>query len=268
MAVTGNVSIDHVEAETILHQVLLPKKTKNLFNKRRKDLHAFFEYAKDFHGLRLNPVAPIKKIPLDRKNQPMPTHGEYAKLLLKVGPGQDRNLIVTIAESGARRSEVFRITWSDDVNFNNRLLRLGNRKNRARVMKYRQIPMSDDLFDVLKDQLKMRLPQSDYVFQNKAVWMDKNGKIVRKHPNYGGRFTARRKFIRGICKRATVKPMGFHSLRRYFASKLVEQGEDLETIRGLMGHHAVSVTDRYIQRVKDDSFKFLVHSGITQNEKG
>lgn len=271
MAITGNIPIIQVEPEIILHKILLPQTTNNLYNKRRKDLHVFFEYAKDFHGLRFNPVAPIKKIPQERKDQPMPTHGEYAKLLLKVGSGQDRNLIITIAESGARRSEVFRLTWSDDVDFHNRTLRLGNRKNRARVMKYRYVPMSDELYNILQNQFKGRLPQSDFVFQNRAVWKDKEGRTVRRHPNYGQGFTARRKFMRGLSKRAGVKPLGFHSLRRYFASKLVEQGEDLETIRQLMGHHAVSTTDRYIQRVKDDVKSFskkLAHGLVHDNEKG
>ena len=71
-------------------------------------------------------------------------------------------------------------------------------------------------------------------------------------PRYGDRFTARRKFMKGLCKTAKVKAMGFHALRRYFASKLVENGEDLETVRFLMGHKAVSTTDKYVYRLKSD----------------
>jgi len=68
----------------------------------------------------------------------------------------------------------------------------------------------------------------------------------------GKGFTTRRRFMLGLCEKAKVKPMGFHALRRYFASKLVENREDLETIRQLMGHDAVSTTDRYIYRLKSD----------------
>jgi integrase len=249
---TGNITLDKVDPATILHKVLMPQKTGNLYNKRRKDLHSFFEYARKFHGLPFNPVAVIDKVPQDRKPQPVPTHGEYAKLLMKVGPGQDRNLIITLAESGARRSEVFRLTWSEDVDFEEQTLRLGNKKNRAREMKFRFVPMSDDLYKALRDQFKRRLSHSDFVFQNRAVWKDKEGRVVKRHPNYGGRFTARRRFMRGLCKEAGVKPMGFHALRRYFASKLIEDGKDLETIRYLMGHATVSTTDRYIYRLKSD----------------
>jgi site-specific recombinase XerD len=41
-------------------------------------------------------------------------------------------------------------------------------------------------------------------------------------------------------------------VRRYFASKLVGQKENLETIRHhLMGHPTVSNTDRYFKRLKN-----------------
>ena len=255
MAALGNISIDQVDPGIILHNVLLKQKTPQLYNKRRKDLSAFFEYAIDFHGAPFNPVKATKKRPVTRAKQPMPTYGEFAKLLLKAGPGQDRNMLIIFSECGARKSEGLRLTWSDDVDFHNRLLRLGNRKNKQREMKYRYIPMSDKLYDALKDQFRRRLPKNDFVFQNRAVWG--SGKKMLKHPNYGERFTHRRKFMSGLCKKAEVKRMGFHSLRRFYASKLVEQGLDLETIRERMGHHAVSVTDRYIQRIRDDETSSL-----------
>lgn len=262
ISIVGNLPIHQVESETILHDILMPQKTTSLYNKRRKDLRAFFEYAKDFHGLRLNPVVPIKKIPRERENQPMPTHGELAKLLENMLPGQDKRMIIFFSECGARKSEGLRLTWSNDIDFINREIRLGSRKNRARILKYRYVPMTEKSYDILKKQLKEKLPDNDYVFQNRAVWKDKKGNIVRKHPNYGERFTARRKFIQGVCKKAEIKHFGFHGLRRYYASNLVSEGLDLETIRERLGHSAVSVTDRYILRIKDD-LKQSVHENST-----
>ncbi|MCF8145639.1 MAG: site-specific integrase [Deltaproteobacteria bacterium] len=252
IATVGDIPADEVQPAMILHEILLKQPTAQLYNHRRKDLSTFFDYAVDFHGVKFNPVKAIKKLPSDRANQPVPTQGEYAKLLLILGPGQDRNLIITLAEAGPRRSEVFRITWSDDVDFRNRLLRLGSRKNQKRELRYRYIPMSNNLYKALQDQFRRRLSHSDYVFQNRAEWIDKNGNVTRRHPNYGQKFTARRKFIRGLCKKAGIKQFGFHGLRRYYASKLVSEGLDLETIRDRMGHHAVSVTDKYIKRIKED----------------
>jgi integrase len=114
--------------------------------------------------------------------------------------------------------------------------------------------MNDELYEALQDQWKAKLPHSDYVFQNRAVWKDKEGKTVRRHPNYGDRYTARRRFMRGLCKKAGIdKRIGFHALRRFFASMLADNREKLGTIQKLLGHANVSTTDRYIHRLKDDT---------------
>lgn len=252
MKLTGNIAIDHITPADILSGIILMQPTPNLANKRRKDLRSFFEHCRNFHDLAHNPIMHIDKIPQERKPQPVPTDVEYAKLLLKTGDRQDRNMLIAFANSGARRSELFRIKFSEDVDFSERLLRLGSRKNKARELRYREIPMNQALYNTLQDQFKRRLPSSDYVFQNRAIWEDKEGRITRRHPNYGDRFTARRRYMAGLCKAAKVKPMGFHAMRRYFASKLIENGEDLETIRHLMGHKSASTTDRYIYRLKSD----------------
>jgi len=268
MALTGNVAIEQISPAEILGGLILTKKTHNLANKRRKDLHAFFEHCRKFHGLARNPITDIAKFPQERKAQPVPTDTELAKLLLVAGGRQDRNMLVAFANSGARRSELFRCKFSEDVDFAERMLRLGNRKNRAREMRYRFVPMNDALNDALQDQFRHRLPDSDYVFQVRAEWVDRDGNVTRRHPKWGDRFTARRRYMKGLCKQAKVKAMGFHSLRRYFASKLVENGEDLETVRYLLGHATVSTTDRYVYRLRADmnTIRAAVHA--IQKPKG
>lgn len=247
----GNIPINTITPEAILNKIILTQKTTSASNKRRKEIHSFFEYARDFYGLIYNPVSPIKSLPEDRNPQPVPTHEEYTKILL-VADRHDRNLLVVVANTGGRKGELLRLTWSEDIDFDRRLIRLGNRKNRSRELRFREIPLNDEAHKALVDQFKTRLFHSDNVFQNRAQWIDRDGNPVRNHPNYGQGFTSRRRFMRGLCARARIRTMGFHSLRRYFASKLVEDGEDLETIRYLLGHSNVSTTDRYIYRLNSD----------------
>jgi integrase len=190
---------------------------------------------------------------VDRRPQPVPTEEEFLKLLLAAGR-HDRNLLIACAATGGRRSEILRMTWTEDVNFQERTLRLCNRKNRSRELRCRTVPMSDELHSTLQNQWSTKLPDSDFVFQNRAVWASKDGRVIRKHPNYGGRYTARRRFMAGLCKRAGIKKaIGFHALRRFFASMLADNREKLSTIRDLLGHAAVSTTDRYVSRLRDDT---------------
>jgi integrase len=241
LAVTGNIALEEVEPGPVLQEIILKQPTASLSNERRKHLHAFFAYCRDFHGLRYNPITPIKRIPQERVLQKVPTDIELAKIKAACRSWQDRAFITIAANTGARRSELFALTWAD-VDFQASVVRFGNRKNRMRELRFRDVPLNQAAYKALQQLSKQRLPHSDYVFQNRDG----------RHPGYGGRFTARRKFMAGLCKSAKIQRMGFHSLRRYFASKLVENREDLETVRDLLGHQVVSTTDKYVYRLKAD----------------
>jgi hypothetical protein len=78
---TENIPIDQVTSKQIL-EILLSKSTKNLYNRTRKDIHAFFNHCVTFYGLSKNPVSGIEKLPVERKPQPVPTEEEFIKLLI------------------------------------------------------------------------------------------------------------------------------------------------------------------------------------------
>jgi integrase len=81
MDITGNLLIDEISPDIIL-ELLLSKDTNNLYNRTRKDLHAFFNYCVRFHGLEKNPVTEIEKLPVERQPQPVPTEEEVVRLLM------------------------------------------------------------------------------------------------------------------------------------------------------------------------------------------
>ncbi|MCK4430918.1 MAG: tyrosine-type recombinase/integrase, partial [Candidatus Aminicenantes bacterium] len=54
----------------------------------------------------------------------------------------------------------------------------------------------------------------------------------------------KRQFI-NACKGAGVEGLRFHDLRYTFATRLVAKGVDIETVRDLLGHHSITVTQRY-----------------------
>lgn len=244
VGITGNAPIQKITPEVLL-ELFLSKPTKNLYNRTRKDLHAFFNYCTKFNGLSTNPVGKIEKLPVERKKQPVPTEEEFVKLLI-AADRFDRNLIIACATTGGRRSEIFRWTWHEDINFEKRTVRLGTKKTRSGEIRYRLIHMNDMLFDALQDQWKTRLPHSDYVFQNRDT----------RHARYGDRYTTRRKFMRGLCKRARVRSFGFHALRRFFASILADKyKESIPVIQKLLGHASPNTTEKYIFNISQDAKK-------------
>lgn len=62
--------------------------------------------------------------------------------------------------------------------------------------------------------------------------------------------------MKGLCKRAGVKPFGFHALRRFFGSLLADKyKESIPVIQKLLGHASPNTTERYIYNISKDSQK-------------
>lgn len=231
-------------APEILEKIILkPGRSPQLANKRRKDLGAFCKYARRFFGLDRNPMEAIEPMPVgERQLQAVPTRQEFLALLAAASR-QDRNLLTVWAGTGPRKSEILRITWAADIDLEDNRIRYGTRKTRSGNWRFRWVPFGPEVREALEDQLRIHLPQSEYVFQNRD----------ERSPYYGDRYTARRRFMAGLCKTAKIeRPIRSHSLRRYYASLLIEEGTDLETVRDLLGHGDVSVTARYVYRLRED----------------
>jgi len=60
----------------------------------------------------------------------------------------------------------------------------------------------------------------------------------------------------------------FHDLRHTFASRLVESGVDVETVRELLGHHSITVTQRYTHSTDERKRKAVELLTRKAEEKG
>jgi len=260
----GNIPVKEVEPDPI-QKLIYSKDTPNNCNRARKNLHAFFEYCRKFFGLKYNAVSVIEKLPHTVKEQVTPTEEEVLRILAAADQ-YDRNLIIACCTTGGRRSEIFRLKWHEDVNFETRTIRLGTRKSKDGSMKYRRVYMNPMLYEALQYQWQTRLPHSDYVFQNRD----------ERNRHYGDRYYYRQKLMRGLCKRAGVRAFGFHALRRFFASLLSDKHkQSLPTIQKLLGHSRPTTTDRYLHgitqaersAVEEISFENNLHENLHEGGK-
>jgi integrase len=215
-------------------------------------------------GLDNNPVAKIKRLPHDRTPQYTPPTEHILKVLAAANR-EERIFLNCYLQTGARRSEIFRWTWAEDINFEKREVRLGTRKTRDGSMKYEWLPMSDELHDALWSWWKTRpIKDTPHVF------------VSTSNRHYGKPFTTRRRFMAGLCERAGVKTFGFHALRRYVASLLADTHKvSAKTIQRILRHKNVTTTERYIQNINHDlgaTMNLLsekgYHEGLPNNSKG
>jgi integrase len=219
------------------------QRSVNASNRDRKNLHAVFTWGHKFLQVAPNPISHIDPLPHQRKPKYTPCRQDVLKVLSVATP-QERVFLNCYLQTGARRSEVFRLKWSD-IDFPRKTITLTTRKTRNGSPRRDILPMSDELRASLlwwEDWEGRKLKDKSHVF-------------ICDHPGpwCGKPFKVRRKFMRDLCERAEVKIFGFHALRRHVASYLADSGNvSIKAIQGLLRHQSLRTTERYVQRISSD----------------
>ena len=134
-------------------------------------------------------------------------------------------MILVALNTGLRRGEIFNLLWSD-VNFEKRELTIEGATSKSGQT--RHVQLNSQAYTILHDWQQQS--NGDYVFPS---------------PRTGGRFNNIKKSWAGLRERAHIKDFRFHDLRHSFASKLVAAGVDLYTVKELMGHSSIQMTEKY-----------------------
>ena len=128
--------------------------------------------------------------------------------------------------TGIRWGELVQLTW-ELINFDNAVMTVLGRT--AKTGKTRHIPLNAIALGVLDGWEK----QTDEAFG--LVFKGAEGKVRNNI----------KKAWNNLLKTAQVSNFHWHDMRHDFASKLVMAGEDLNTVRELMGHADLKMTLRY-----------------------
>lgn len=128
-------------------------------------------------------------------------------------------MVLLSVNTGQRRGELRQIMWAD-VDLTRALLTI--RGGYAKSRRTRYVPLNSEAVDVLH-RWRRQCGQGERVFGIARV--DKAWKAVLAA---GG-----------------IDAFRWHDLRHHFASRLVQRGVDLNTVRELLGHADISMTIRY-----------------------
>jgi len=196
-------------------------------------LRQVFNFAKR-HGLYAgdNPVSLVKKPSADARRLRFLTHDEADRLLAALAERESNvhDMALLALHCGLRAGEIFSLTWGDvDMERGVLILRdTKSGKNRAAYMTEAVAAMLTDMD---------RRDHDDLVFPSAN-----GGRIVQISETFNRVVTAL-----GLNNGVTDprQKVVFHTLRHTFASWLVEQGIDLYSVKELMGHGTLAMTERY-----------------------
>ena len=178
----------------------------------------------------------VPKIKLFRENNLMERilSPEEEARLLRCCSDHLRSILITALNSGMRLGEILGLTW-DRIDLGAGTILVTKTKSG----KDRTLPVNAALRDELA-RFHSENGLSPYVFVNPRT----------KKP-LGSVKTA----FKAACRRAGITGFRFHDARHTFASRLVAKGADLITIKSLLGHSSVRITERYTHSGRDQKQK-------------
>jgi integrase len=134
--------------------------------------------------------------------------------------------VLVTMNTGLRRGELLKLRWAS-IDFNRRLLTVEGRDAKSRQT--RHVPLNEEAMSVLYG------------------WHDQSANRARVFDISTGFRTAWQKLL----KHAGITRFRWHDLRHHFASRLVQRGVPLNTVRDLLGHSTVQMSLRYAHLAPD-----------------
>ncbi|HBE4649645.1 TPA: site-specific integrase [Escherichia coli] len=195
-------------------------------------IKALFTYAVRMNFVSCSPARYIKALPettSQRKAMADAQSKSWMEAAIQMRNGEPDNaalaLLVFLALTGLRLGET-RYLLLEDIDWSRQTITLRETKNG----KLRCVPVGDKAFVLLTEQ-RQHLGDKGWVF-----------------PGYNttNPVAEPRRLQKRICEKAGISPFTIHEMRHTFATKLIESGADIHTIKDLLGHSTIKVTERYL----------------------
>jgi integrase/recombinase XerC len=204
--------------------------------RKLSSIRALYRFLKITGVLENDPAAAVPG-PSVSKRRPAPLKvDEVLKLLRTSLAGRtdearrrDMAIMELFYASGMRRAEVAGVRLAD-VDLAERTIRVMGKGNKERTVVINRTAAA-----AIEAYLRLRPRSAD-----PALFLGRGGKGLT--PQHVWRIFRAIYRISGISKHATP-----HTLRHSFATHLVENGVDLETVRELLGHESLATTGVYLQ---------------------
>lgn len=208
-------------------------------------IKSFFKFAHRRGLIKKNAASLVPTPKLDKKLPSFLLKDEIKKVLDNLDitdPIQSRNhaLIELLYSSGLRISEALNISIFD-IDLSRKSVRVMGKGKKERV-----VPIGSKAIESLKNYIKLRNLLSDCKKEN-SLFLSKNGTKLNPVDAY--------RIINKLLKAVTESPQKSpHTLRHTFATHLLDNGADIQSVSEMLGHSSLSTTQIYthvsVERLK------------------
>lgn len=204
--------------------------------RRTQAARAFFRWLQKRKIIDKNPAQEIQLAKIGRKLPEFVRVEEMERLLDSPPPGGDptlkirNHLIVNMLYScGIRRDELVKITDAD-INVYSKELRIHGKRSKIRI-----IPLPDELVEEIKTWQKVR--DSIYELSKPAPLICSGRGVLTSDAVY--------KIVHAMLLSTGATHKGPHTLRHTFATALLNDGAEINSVKELLGHASLQSTQIY-----------------------
>ncbi|WP_240910242.1 site-specific integrase [Desulfopila sp. IMCC35008] len=195
-----------------------------------------------------NPASRVDTLRVEKKAIYVPSEADIDKVFEIASPDQ-KDYLWCLRDTFARSREINNLLW-DDIDFKNKTVTLYTRKKKHGTKTPRIIPMTENLYSVLRHRYDKRDISVPWVFWHK--FFSRNlGKVVV------GPYKDRKKFMKSLCEKAGVKYFRFHPFRHAGASFMESLGIPISHIQELLGHENRKTTEGYIHSLGNNKIEAI-----------
>lgn len=204
-------------------------------NKKLSALRSFYRYLLRMKRVEHNPLSllrnpkAVKSLPVFLRESEMDRLFDDVMFSPNYEGARDRLILLTFYTTGIRLSELVGLNVAD-VNLSLQELKVTGKRNKQRI-----VPFGQELCQAFREYIPL-LRQTGG--ENAALFLSLKGQRI-------SRGQVQRVVKHYLSLVTSQKKRSPHVLRHTFATVMLNNGADLETIRELLGHESVATTEVY-----------------------
>ena len=232
-------SIEHIAYSTIRAWIVAlvnDGKSNRTINRKISVLRSYYTHLMRLGEIHVHPLRQHKPLK-EKKTIQLPFSEKEINTLLDGTFFSDdyqgvlaKTIIETFYGTGIRRSELIQLQ-TQNINFEKAHIKVVGKQNKERI-----IPLIPSLSEQMKEYQKVKIEQ----FESEIDLFFRNQKGEKLSDNFV--YSVVNDYFNKVSTKDKKSP---HMLRHSFATHLLNQGADLNTVKDLLGHASLAATQVY-----------------------
>lgn len=206
-------------------------------NRKVSSLKSYYKFLLKIKQIEVNPLLKHKSLKTPKKVQIPFSENEVSEVLVGLEFSDDfegirnRLIVELFYATGMRRAELINLELKN-IDFANNTIKILGKRNKERF-----VPMLQCTNDLLKMYLKIRNSEFDKLNSEVLILSKKGNKISESFV-----YRLINEYFSNVSQKVKKSP---HVLRHSFATHLLNNGADLNSVKELLGHASLSSTQIY-----------------------